>query len=173
MNLSDLSPAPGSTRTRKRVGRGPGSGHGKTSGRGEKGQKSRSGYKSKRGFEGGQMPLVRRVPKRGFHNVFKKEWTIVNLERLNEVEGDKFTPESLVVSGVVGKLAPAGLRVLGSGEIERKIEVHAHHFSKSAVEKIEKAGGKAVVIAAPERVDRNPKTGKLLPREKRPAAATK
>lgn len=170
MNLSDLSPAPGSTRKRKRVGRGPGSGHGKTSGRGEKGQKSRTGYKSKRGFEGGQMPLVRRVPKRGFHNVFKKEWTIINLDRLNEIEGDTFTPASLVATGAIGKLAPAGLRVLGSGEIERAVEVHAQHFSKSAAEKIEKAGGKAVVIETPARVDRSPKTGKLLPRAERPAA---
>jgi len=171
MNLSDLSPAPGSTRKRKRVGRGPGSGLGKTSGRGEKGQRSRSGYKSKAGFEGGQMPLIRRVPKRGFTNIFKKEWTIVNLDRLNELDGDKFTPESLVASGAIRKLAPAGLRVLGSGELERSVEVHAHHFSKSAAEKIEKAGGKAVVIETPERADRNPKTNKLLPRAKRPQAA--
>lgn len=145
MNLSDLRPPEGATKKRKRVGRGPGSGWGKTSGRGEKGQKSRSGYKSKRGFEGGQMPLVRRVPKRGFHNLFRTEYVTLNVSRLNELEGDSFTPESLLAAGVVSKLAD-GLKILGDGEITRKVEISAHKFSKSAKEKIEAAGGKAVVI---------------------------
>jgi large subunit ribosomal protein L15 len=145
MNLSDLKPTPGSRHKRKRVGRGPGSGHGKTAGRGEKGQRSRSGYSGKRGFEGGQMPLVRRVPKRGFHNLFRKEYAIVNLERLNELEGTEFTPEMLLESRVVRKLQ-AGLKILGEGEIGRAITVHAHRFTASAKEKIEAAGGKAIVI---------------------------
>lgn len=150
MNLSDLKPAPGSRHKRKRVGRGPGSGHGKTAGRGEKGQRSRSGYSGKRAFEGGQMPLVRRVPKRGFHNLFRKEYAIVNLERLNELDGTEFTPELLLASRVVRKMQ-AGLKILGEGEIGRAITVHAHRFTASAKEKIEAAGGKAIVIekAAP------------------------
>lgn len=145
MNLSDLKPAPGSRHKRKRIGRGPGSGHGKTSGRGEKGQRSRSGYSSKRGFEGGQMPLVRRVPKRGFHNLFRKEFAVVNVERLNELEGTEFTPEQLLEGRVIRKLQ-AGLKILGDGEIKRAITVHAHRFTVSAKEKIEAAGGKVIVL---------------------------
>lgn len=150
MNLSDLKPPAGSRHKRKRVGRGPGSGHGKTAGRGEKGQRSRSGYSRKRGFEGGQMPLVRRVPKRGFHNLFRKEYAIVNLDKLNELEGATFTPEALLEARVIRKLQ-SGLKILGDGEITRAITVHAHRFTASAKEKIEAAGGKAVVIekAAP------------------------
>lgn len=147
MNLSDLKPAPGSRHKRKRVGRGPGSGHGKTAGRGENGQRSRSGYSRKRGFEGGQMTLIRRVPKRGFHNLFRKEFAIVNLDRLNELEGTEFTPEQLLETRVVRKMQ-AGLKVLGNGEIGRAITVHAHRFTASAKEKIEAAGGKAIVIEA-------------------------
>ncbi len=146
MNLSELHPAAGSRRPRKRVGRGPGSGVGKTAGRGEKGQKSRSGYRRKRGFEGGQMPLVRRVPKRGFHNPFRKEYAVVNVGRFEELEGDAFTPESLLASGAVSKLSD-GLKILGNGELTRAVTIAAHKFSASAREKIEKAGGKAEVIA--------------------------
>ncbi|MBI1357620.1 MAG: 50S ribosomal protein L15 [Acidobacteria bacterium] len=147
MNLSDLRPPAGSRHKVKRVGRGPGSGHGKTAARGEKGQRSRSGYKGKRGFEGGQMPLIRRVPKRGFVNIFRKEFAIVNLDRLNELEGSEFTPQALLESRVIRKLQ-AGLKILGDGEIGRAITVHAHKFTASAKEKIEAAGGKAVVIEA-------------------------
>ena len=145
MNLSDLRPPAGSRHKVKRVGRGPGSGHGKTAGRGEKGQRSRSGYKGKRAFEGGQMPLIRRVPKRGFVNIFRKELAIVSLERLNELEGSEFTPQGLLEARVIRKLQ-AGLKVLGDGELGRPITVHAHRFSASAKEKIEAAGGQAIVI---------------------------
>ena len=145
MNLSELRPPAGRRRRPKRVGRGMGSGMGKTSGRGEKGQKSRSGYKRKRGFEGGQMPLIRRVPKRGFHNPFRKEYAIVNLSRLEALEGDAFTPNILIERGVVKKLG-AGLKILGGGELSRALSVSAHGFTKSAKEKIEAAGGKAEVL---------------------------
>jgi large subunit ribosomal protein L15 len=147
MNLSQLHPPPGQNHKPKRVGRGPGSGLGKTAGRGEKGQKSRSGYSRKRGFEGGQMPLVRRVPKRGFHNPFRKEYAIVNLDRLAKLEGDEFSPETLQKQGVVKNLH-AGLKILGNGEISRAVTVTAHRFTKSAREKIEAAGGKIEVIGA-------------------------
>ena len=145
MNLSDLRPAEGSRKKRKRIGRGPGSGWGKTAGRGEKGQKSRSGYSRTMGFEGGQMPLIRRVPKRGFHNLFRKEYATINLSRLAELDGDSFSADALVESRVVRKLK-AGLKVLGDGEIGRAITVEAHKFTASAKQKIEAAGGKAVVI---------------------------
>ncbi len=145
MNLSELHPPAGQNHKRRRVGRGPGSGLGKTSGRGEKGQKSRAGYSRKRGFEGGQMPLVRRVPKRGFHNPFRKEYAIVNVSRFEKIEGDAFTPESLVELGVVKSLR-SGLKILGNGEISRAIEVSAHRVSASARTKIEAAGGKVTVI---------------------------
>lgn len=147
MNLSDLHPPAGQTQKRKRVGRGPGSGWGKTSGRGEKGQKSRAGYSRKRGFEGGQMPLVRRVPKRGFHNPFRKEYAIVNVSRLEKLEGDTFTPEVLIEKGAV-KALKNGVKILGNGEITRAIEVTAHRFTASARAKIEAAGGKATLIEA-------------------------
>ena len=145
MNLSDLRPPAGATKKRKRVGRGPGSGNGVTAGRGENGQKSRSGYSRKRGFEGGQMPLVRRVPKRGFHNPFRVEYETVNVSRLAELEGDEFTPESLLDAKAVRKRT-APVKILGDGEISRKVTVSAHKFSKSAKEKIEAAGGKVIVI---------------------------
>ena len=140
MNLSELHPPSGQKHKRKRVGRGPGSGLGKTAGRGEKGQKSRSGYSRRLGFEGGQMPLVRRVPKRGFNNIFRKEFAVINLERLDALDGAKFSPESLVEAGVIRNLR-SGLKVLGDGEIKRAIEISAHRVSKSAREKIEAAGG--------------------------------
>lgn len=140
MKLHDLAPGKGSKRNRKRVGRGPGSGLGKTAGRGSKGQKSRSGFRRRPGFEGGQMPLVRRVPKRGFTNIFRTEYVVVNVAQLAELEGaSEVTPDSLAEAGLVrrGKL----LKVLGDGEIDRALDVKAHAFSKPARQKIEAAGG--------------------------------
>src|SRR5258708_944202 len=147
MNLSDIRPPKGQTHSKKRVGRGMGSGHGKTSARGHKGQHAGTGFSQKRGFEGGQMPIHRRLPKRGFTNIFKKEFAIVNLRVLDKLEGDTFTADKLMELGIVKKLHD-GLKILGSGQLTRKISVEAHHFSKSAIEKIEKAGGKAQVIGA-------------------------
>jgi large subunit ribosomal protein L15 len=147
MNLSGLKPPVGQMKARKRIGRGMGSGHGKTSTRGSKGQRAGTGFGQKRGFEGGQMPLHRRLPKRGFTNIFKREWTIVNLGRLEKLEGDAFSLDRLVELGVVKKPGQ-GLKILGSGELTRKITVEAHQFSKSAVEKIQKAGGTVQVIGA-------------------------
>lgn len=155
MNLSSLRPPEGSTKKRKRIGRGPGSGTGKTAGRGENGQRSRSGFSRRYGFEGGQMPLVRRVPKRGFHNPFRKEFAIINLDRLNELEGADFTPEQLLESGVISDLR-MGLKVLGEGEITRAINISAHRISKSAQEKIEAAGGKVTMIDVLVRRHRQP-----------------
>ena len=147
MNLSDLRPPAGQTHSKKRVGRGMGSGHGKTSTRGHKGARAISGYSMMRGFEGGQMPLHRRLPKRGFTNIFKKEFAIVNLGDLEKMEGSTFNPDVLVERGIVKKLGD-GLKVLGNGELTRAIEVSAHAFSKAAIEKIQAAGGKAEVIGA-------------------------
>src|ERR1700720_3666867 len=147
MNLSDLHPPSGQKHSKKRVGRGMGSGLGKTATRGSKGARSVSGYSIMRGFEGGQMPLHRRLPKRGFTNIFKKHYALVNLGRLDKLEGDQFNPERLAELGVVHKLRD-GLKVLGSGELTRKVRIEAHLFSKSALEKIQKAGGEAVVIGA-------------------------
>ena len=145
MNLSGLQPPAGQKHNQRRVGRGMGSGRGKTSGRGQKGQKSVSGFGQKRGFEGGQMPLHRRLPKRGFTNIFKKEYAIINVGRLAGLEGDEFTPERLIELGVI-KSVRDGLKILGSGEVARPIQVQAHLFSKSAQEKIQAAGGSAKVI---------------------------
>src|SRR4051794_35008294 len=147
MNLSGLRPPAGQKKVRKRVGRGMGSGHGKTSARGHKGQHAGTGFSQKRGFEGGQMPLHRRLPKRGFTNIFKKKWAIINLGRLDKLEGDSFTPDRLLELGVIRK-AEEGLKVLGTGQLTRKITVEAHQFSKSALEKIQQAGGTAQVIGA-------------------------
>jgi large subunit ribosomal protein L15 len=147
MNLSSLKPPAGQKKGRKRIGRGMGSGHGKTSTRGSKGQRAGTGFGQKRGFEGGQMPLHRRLPKRGFTNIFKKEYAIVNLLQLEKLEGDTFTVDSLMALGLVKKLGE-GLKVLGAGQLTRKITVEAHQFSKSALEKIQKAGGTAQVIGA-------------------------
>jgi large subunit ribosomal protein L15 len=138
MKLHDLTPAKGSKKDRKRVGRGPGSGLGKTAGRGEKGQKSRSGYSRRPGFEGGQMPLVRRVPKRGFTNIFRTEYAVINLAQLAGLEGE-VTPELLASKGMVRSGRP--LKVLGDGEVSAALAVKAHKFSKTAREKIEAAGG--------------------------------
>jgi len=147
MNLSDIKPPKGQTHAKKRIGRGMGSGHGKTSARGHKGQHAGTGFSQKRGFEGGQMPLHRRLPKRGFTNIFKKQYAIVNLNQLEKLEGETFSVDSLLASGVIKKLHD-GLKVLGTGQLTRKITVEAHQFSKSAVEKIQKAGGTAQVIGA-------------------------
>jgi large subunit ribosomal protein L15 len=146
MALHDLKPARGSVRERKRVGRGPGSGLGKTSGRGEKGQKSRSGFARKPGFEGGQMPLHRRVPKRGFHNPFRKEYAEVNLGRLEVFEaGSIVTPEALKKRGLVRK-ALDGVKILAKGDFTKALTVRAHKFSAKAQERIAGLGGKAEVL---------------------------
>jgi large subunit ribosomal protein L15 len=145
MNLSNLKPPAGQKKAPKRIGRGMGSGHGKTSARGHKGQHAGTGFSQKRGFEGGQMPLHRRLPKRGFTNIFKKQYAIVNLGRLDKLEGDTFGVDRLVELGVIRKVGD-GLKILGTGQLTRKITVEAHHFSKSALEKLQKAGGTAQVI---------------------------
>ena len=147
MGLHNLKPARGSVRKRKRVGRGPGSGTGKTAGRGEKGQKSRSGYSRKVGFEGGQMPLHRRVPKRGFTNSpFRKELAEVNLSRLQVFEdGTIVTPDVLVRWGIVKRVGD-GVKILGKGDLTKALTVHAHGFSARAKERIAQAGGKAEVL---------------------------
>jgi large subunit ribosomal protein L15 len=149
MDLSSLRPPAGQKHRRKRVGRGMGSGKGKTSTRGHKGARSISGYSIMRGFEGGQMPLHRRLPKRGFTNIFKKQFAIVNLCDLAKLEGDNFGPDRLLELGVIKKLGD-GLKVLGTGDLSRKIVVEAHLFSKAAAEKIQKAGGEARIIGAAE-----------------------
>jgi len=146
MKLHELKPAPGARRTRTRVGRGPGSGLGKTSGRGHKGQKSRSGYSSKRGFEGGQMPLHRRLPKRGFVNLFRKSFRTINVDRLNGLEaGAVVGPQALQQAGLLRK-GSDDVKILGNGELKVALTVQAHKFTKTAVQKIEAAGGKAELI---------------------------
>jgi len=146
MDLSNLSPPQGAKKRKKRVGRGSGSGHGKTSCRGNKGQKSRSGGKIAPWFEGGQMPLQRRIPKRGFRNIFKKEYTIINLKDLNIFSGDEvITIEKLRQQGLVKKIRD-GVKVLGEGKLEKPLVIEAHKFSKSATEKIMAVGGTAKVI---------------------------
>ena len=147
MKLNELKPNPGATRTRKRIGRGPGSGTGKTAGRGHNGQKSRSGYSRKRGFEGGQMPLQRRVPKRGFKNPFRKEFVTLNVSILEKRDHAEFTIEDYQKLGLIKNLRD-GIKILGDGELTRAITVHAHKFSKQAKEKIEKAGGTCVVVGS-------------------------
>lgn len=147
MELHNLSPVKGSTKKEKRVGRGEGSGHGKTSTRGQKGQKSRSGGGPRLGFEGGQNPIQRRLPHLpGFTNIFKKEFEVVNLDRLSTFKsGETIDPESLYNKRIVRKKG-ASIKILGSGEIEKKLTVKAHAFSRTAIDKIEKAGGKIEVI---------------------------
>ena len=144
MKLHELSPAPGSKRRKKRIGRGPGSGTGGTAGRGHKGQRSRSGFSRRAGFEGGQMPLIRRVPKRGFTNIFRREYQAVNVSRLAELEGE-VTPEILIERGIARTGSP--IKILGDGEVEKALVVHAHKFSASARQKIEAAGGRCEVVA--------------------------
>ncbi len=147
LTLNSLSPARGANRKPKRVGRGIGGGHSKTATRGYKGQKSRSGTSIRPGFEGGQMPLHRRLPKRGFHNLFRKEYAIVNVETLAQFEaGAKVDPEILQEKGIVRKIKD-GVKILGSGELKHAIHVRAHKISKSAMEKIQKAGGTVEMIA--------------------------
>ncbi|AUJ24379.1 50S ribosomal protein L15 [Virgibacillus dokdonensis] len=146
MKLHELKAAEGTRKNRNRVGRGMSSGNGKTSGRGHKGQKARSGGGTRPGFEGGQLPLFQRLPKRGFTNIHRKEFAIVNVETLNRFEeGTEITPELLLEEGVVSKLK-AGIKVLGNGSIEKKLTVKAHKFSASAKEAIEAAGGQTEVI---------------------------
>ena len=146
MKLHELRAAEGSTKARKRKGRGTATGQGKTAGRGMNGQNSRSGGGVRLGFEGGQMPLYRRLPKRGFTNIWGTEYTIINVDDLNRFDADTVvTPELLVEAGIVKKVMD-GIKVLGNGKLDKKIEVKAHKFSKTAIEKIEAAGGKAEVI---------------------------
>lgn len=146
MRLHELRPPEGAKKAPKRKGRGIASGLGKTAGRGQKGQLSRSGSGVRRGFEGGQMPYFQRLPKRGFTNIFKKRWNVVNLKDLNSFEeGTVVTPELLLEAGLL-KNTSDPLKVLGDGELDRKLEIKAHRFSKQAQEKIEAAGGKAEVI---------------------------
>ena len=145
MKLSELEAAPGSRKNRKRVGRGIGSGSGKTSGRGQKGQKSRSGGNPHPWFEGGQMPLYRRLPKRGFTNIFRKEYEVINLVQLIKLKNKSpITPEVLKSKGMIHKIDL--VKILGNGELTEAVTVHAHKFSKSAKDKIEKSGGKAITI---------------------------
>lgn len=145
MKLNELKPNEGATKKRKRVGRGPGSGWAKTSGRGHKGQKSRSGYSQKRGFEGGQMPLQRRVPKRGFKNPFRKEYVVLNVSMLEDRDITEIKLEDYRKLGLIKNLRD-GVKILGEGELSKAVTVHAHKFSASAREKIEKAGGTCVVV---------------------------
>jgi large subunit ribosomal protein L15 len=152
LGIHNIGAPEGANKGKKRVGRGPGSGHGKTSTRGHKGQKSRSGYSGRAGFEGGQMPLQRRLPKRGFTNIFKKEWIEVNLADLDRrfESSDQIPPDLMVERGIVkkGKLARYhGVVILGSGNVGKALNITAHRFSKSAREKIEAAGGAATLIA--------------------------
>jgi large subunit ribosomal protein L15 len=147
LSLNNLHPAKGSTHKKKRLGRGPGSGLGKTAGKGHKGQKSRSGYSSKRGFEGGQMPLQRRLPKRGFTNIFKKQWVEISLAKIEENfnSGEEITPEILHERGLIKK-AKHDLVILGTGDVSKSFKISSHRFTKTAKDKIEKAGGTATVI---------------------------
>ncbi len=145
MDLCSLIPAPGSKKKRKRLGRGPGSGTGSQSGKGHKGQKSRSGYKSKAWNEGGQMPLARRLPKRGFTNIFRKEYQVVNLTSLDKLNKDVIDKDVLLENRVI-RSRRIPFKVLGNGNIEKPLTIKAHAFSKSALEKIKKAGGKAEVV---------------------------
>ena len=146
MRIEDIRPAEGSTKNKKRVGRGVGSGHGKTACKGHKGQKARSGGTKGAGFEGGQMPLQRRIPKRGFTNIFKKEYAIINLDTLEALKDDSvITPELLIEKGVIKKMKD-GLKVLANGSIQRPVTIKANAFSASAAAKIEAAGGKTEVI---------------------------
>jgi large subunit ribosomal protein L15 len=145
MKLHDLSPAEGSKKTRKRVGRGPGSGLGKTAGRGEKGQKSRSGFSRRAGFEGGQMPLVRRVPKRGFTNIFRTVYSVINVGQLAGLEGE-VGPELLAERGLVRRGRP--VKVLAVGDAPKGLKVAAHRFSAAARAKLEAAGGSCEELEA-------------------------
>lgn len=169
MNLSNLRAPKKANRNKKRIGRGMGSGTGKTSGRGHKGQGSRSGSSLMRGFEGGQMPLHRRLPKRGFTNIFRTEYTVVNLDRLGELGEKELTLEKFVALGLLNKRNGL-VKILGSGELKGALTVHAHKFSKSAQEKIEKAGGKAIVLGggSSAAAGQAPVRSKLVSKKNRP-----
>jgi len=146
LELHSLSPKRGANKRTRRIGRGPGSGRGKTAGKGHKGQKSRSGYSKRFGFEGGQMPLYRRLPKRGFRNIFAKGTAALNMWDLNRMEdGATVTLESMKEAGIVGKRCQR-LRILGGGKLERKLTVKAHHFSEAARKEVEEAGGSVEVV---------------------------
>jgi large subunit ribosomal protein L15 len=145
MNLGKLTYQSGSRKKTKRVGRGPGSRHGKTSCRGHKGQHARSGAKFRAWFEGGQMPLQRRLPKRGFTNIFKKTFQVVNVSELESLKAKAVSPQDLYQAKIIRK-QHVPVKVLGNGELKRAVEIHAHAFTKSAIEKIEAAGGKAIQI---------------------------
>jgi large subunit ribosomal protein L15 len=149
INLSNLKPAKGAVKNRKRVGRGPGSGHGVNAGRGNNGQKARSGYQHSRGFEGGQMPLVRRLPKRGFTNIFKKQFNIINLGDLDKLGLAEIKIQDYFDKNLARKRG-AGIKVLADGKLTRKIKIQAHQFSQAALAKIKKAGGEAIVYQGEE-----------------------
>ena len=146
MKLHELRAVPGATKAPKRKGRGTATGQGKTAGRGMNGQKSRSGGGVRPGFEGGQMPLYRRIPKRGFTNIWRTEYTVLNVEDLNRFEEGTVVPPELIKEAGMAKQVKDGIKILGNGNIEKNLTVQAHKFSKTAVEKIEAAGGKAEVI---------------------------
>ena len=147
ITLANLKPSNGAVKKKKRVGRGPGSGYGKTAARGMNGQKSRSGYSRKRGFEGGQMPLSRRVPKRGFTNIFKKHYNIINLDTIDKTGLDEIKIQDFF-ERKLAKKTQVKIKILGNGTLSRKVHIHAHKFSKSALEKIKKAGGEVTVLKA-------------------------
>jgi large subunit ribosomal protein L15 len=170
MKLHELQPAPGSHHARKRVGRGPGSGHGKTSTRGQKGQRARTSVNMPKTFEGGQTRLTMRTPKlRGFHNRWKKRFAVINLTRLNRFDdGAEVRPESLLEAGVI-KDVGAGIKVLGTGGLSRKLTIHAHQFSKEARRKIEAAGGTVAVIEVPPPIRPKTKRAKNQPKPVAPA----
>jgi len=149
MNLSNIKPSSGSTKNRKRVGRGPGSGHGKQSTQGAKGQKGSSGYKSRSWSEGGQMPLQRRIPKRGFRNLFRVDYQEINLEALAKIDAPEINLDTLKANGLL-KRHNKLVKILGDGEVSKALTIKAHAFSASAKEKIEKAGGKAELITRPD-----------------------
>jgi large subunit ribosomal protein L15 len=147
-NLSNLRPPKGQVKKKRRLGQGMGTGRGKYAGRGQKGQKSISGYSRMRGFEGGQMPLHRRLPKRGFTNIFKKEFTVINIGDLAQLEGDSFNPQSIIERGISSKIRANGLKILGDGDVNRKLTITAHAVTQSARKKIEAAGGTVELIPA-------------------------
>ncbi len=165
MNLSTIKPPKGQVKKQRRVGQGMGSGRGKFAGRGAKGAKSISGYSKMRGFEGGQMPLHRRLPKRGFTNIFKKEYAIINVGRLEELTGDTFSPETLKKTGVLKKMGD-GLKILAGGELKRAIHVEAHLFSEDAEKKIVAAGGTVKKIEMPVMAPKARGTGKSTVRRR-------
>ena len=173
MKLHELQPSPGSHHARKRVGRGPGSGHGKTATRGQKGQGARTSVNLPKTFEGGQTRLTMRIPKlRGFHNKWRKRFAVLNLTRLNRFEdGTEIRPESLLEAGII-KDVGAGIKVLGTGDLRRKLTIHAHRFSAEAKRKIEAAGGTATVIEVPPPIREKTKRAKNQPKPARPAETT-